>query len=139
MNSNNTPFSEEQLDAITKLINPLNELQIAWISGYLAGLNNQKLQVKELANVEPEPTDHAIHPLTILYGSRTGNGEGLAKVAKKMAIDSGMAVEVKSMEDYKPKDLVNEKHLLVIVSTHGDGEPPFQAKEVYDLDRKSVV
>lgn len=133
MNSNNTPFSEEQLDAITKLINPLNELQIAWISGYLAGLNNQKLQVKELANVEPEPTDHAIHPLTILYGSRTGNGEGLAKVAKKMAIDSGMAVEVKSMEDYKPKDLVNEKHLLVIVSTHGDGEPPFQAKEVYDF------
>ena len=133
MNSNNTPFSEEQLDAITRLINPLNELQIAWISGYLAGLNNQQPQVKELATVEPEPTDHANHPLTILYGSRTGNGEGLAKVAKKMAVDSGMAVEIKSMEDYKPKDLVNEKHLLVIVSTHGDGEPPFQAKEVYDF------
>ncbi len=132
MNINNTPFSEEQLDAITKLINPLNELQIAWISGYLAGLNNQNLQVQDIVTKEPESADHANRPLTILYGSRTGNGEGLAKVAKKMAVDSGMTVEVKSMEDYKLKDLANEKHLLVIVSTHGDGEAPFQAKEVYD-------
>ena len=132
MNLNTSPFTEEQLDAIKKLINPLNEIQIAWISGYIAGLSNQKLPAENIIIEEIKKADQANRPLTILYGSRTGNGEGLAKVAKKMAIDSGMTVEVKSMEDYQPKDLTSEKSLLIIVSTHGDGEPPFQAKEVYD-------
>jgi len=36
------------------------------------------------------------------------------------------------MDDYKPRDLQSEKNLLVIVSTHGEGEPPFAAKELHE-------
>lgn len=132
MNINSSPFTEEQFEAIKKLLNPLNEIQIAWISGYIAGLSNQTPSGEKAESSETITTDYANRPLTILYGSRTGNGKGLAKVAEKMALENGLSTEVKSMEDYKLKDLASEKKLLIIVSTHGDGEPPFQAKEVYD-------
>lgn len=132
MNINSSPFTEEQFETIKKLLNPLNEIQIAWISGYIAGLSNQTPSGEKAESSETETTDYANRPLTILYGSRTGNGKGLAKVAEKMALENGLSTEVKSMEDYKLKDLASEKKLLIIVSTHGDGEPPFQAKEVYD-------
>ena len=132
MNINSSPFTEEQFEAIKKLLNPLNEIQIAWISGYIAGLSNQTPSGEKAESSETVTTDYANRPLTILYGSRTGNGKGLAKVAEKMALENGLSTEVKSMEDYKLKDLASEKKLLIIVSTHGDGEPPFQAKEVYD-------
>lgn len=132
MNVPISPFTEEQLENIKNLINSLNDIQIAWVSGYLAGRSQLTLPQQNGKAEEVQAVDHANRKLTILYGSRTGNGKGLAKMTEKMAADIGLPVEVKSMEDYQPKELVNEKLLLVIVSTHGDGEPPFQAKAVYD-------
>lgn len=129
MNSNLSPLSDDQLEPIIKLINPLNSIQLTWLSGYIAGLNRQQ---QNLITEAPEPQANSNQPLTILYGSRTGNGKGLARLAEKMAKEKGLPVVVKSMEDYPAKDLISEKNLLVIVSTHGDGEPPFQAKGVYD-------
>ncbi len=127
-----SPFSEEQLENIKNLINPLNEIQLAWISGYLAGRSQLPLPQQNGKAAEVPAADQVNRKLTILYGSRTGNGKGLAKMTEKMAADIGLPVEVKSMEDYQPKELVNEQYLLIIVSTHGDGVPPFQAKAVYD-------
>lgn len=127
-----SPFSEEQLENIKNLINPLNEIQLAWISGYLAGRSQLPLPQQNGKAAEVPAADQVNRKLTILYGSRTGNGKGLAKMTEKMAADIGLPVEVKSMEDYQPKELINEKYLLIIVSTHGDGVPPFQAKAVYD-------
>lgn len=132
MNLPIAPFSEEQLENIKNLINPLNEIQLAWVSGYLAGRSQLPFPQQNGKAAEVPAADQANRKLTILYGSRTGNGKGLAKMTEKMAADIGLPVEVKSMEDYQPKELVNEQYLLVIVSTHGDGVPPFQAKAVYD-------
>lgn len=129
MNSNSSPLSDEQLEPIIKLINPLNSIQLTWLSGYIAGLNRQQ-QNAIIDALESQANSNS--PLTILYGSRTGNGKGLARLAEKMAKEKGLSVIVKSMEDYPTKDFINERNLLVIVSTHGDGEPPFQAKGVYD-------
>ncbi len=132
MNLPIAPFTEEQLENIKNLINPLNEIQLAWISGYLAGRSQLPLPQQNGKAAEVPAADQVNRKLTILYGSRTGNGKGLAKMTEKMAADIGLPVEVKSMEDYQPKELINEKYLLIIVSTHGDGVPPFQAKAVYD-------
>lgn len=132
MNLPIAPFSEEQLENIKNLINPLNEIQLAWVSGYLAGRSQLPFPQQNGKAAEVPAADQANRKLTILYGSRTGNVKGLAKMTEKMAADIGLPVEVKSMEDYQPKELVNEQYLLVIVSTHGDGVPPFQAKAVYD-------
>jgi sulfite reductase (NADPH) flavoprotein alpha-component len=57
----------------------------------------------------------------------------LAKRAKQFATEQGISSILKSMDDYKPRDLQTETNLLVIVSTHGEGEPPFAAKELHDF------
>ena len=133
--SNNfaTPLSAEQSDTFRQLTTSLNEIQLAWMSGYFAGITAQN------GVQAPAPCKNEINkiqgpdPITILYGSRTGNGEGLAKKAQKLAVEFGLTATLKNMDDYKPKDLQFEKNLLLIVSTHGDGEPPFAAKELYEF------
>ena len=131
--SNNfaTPLSAEQSDTFRQLTSSLNEVQLAWMSGYLAGITAQN------GVQAPAPFKNEINktqgpgPITILYGSRTGNGEGLAKKAQKLAVELGLTAILKNMDDYKPRDLQSEKNLVVIVSTHGEGEPPFAAKELH--------
>ena len=133
--SNNfaTPLTQEQSDTFRQLTSSLNEVQLAWMSGYLAAITAQN------GNLIPVPVKNEIiekqglSPITILYGSRTGNGEGLAKKTQKLAVEFGLSATLKNMDDYKPRDLQSEKKLLVIVSTHGEGEPPFAAKELHEF------
>jgi sulfite reductase [NADPH] flavoprotein, alpha-component len=135
MNTTLSPLTTEQLELFTQLTNSLTKEQLVWISGYLAGFSAQN---STIATFEPEviPATAASTPqskLTILYGSRTGNGEGLAKKAQKLATELGIPVALKSMANYKTRDLQSEKNLLVIVSTHGEGEPPFAARELHEF------
>ncbi len=142
MNNNLTsPLSPEQAKQLSELVTHLSPEQIYWVSGYFSGLlsrnpvvtiqQNNHLTAAPVTSV-PAAEESKARLLTILYGSRTGNGESLAKLAQKMAIESGFEVSLKNMENYKTRDLKDEKNLLIIVSTHGDGIPPFQAKEFYD-------
>ena len=122
-------LSAEQLDLLTKLTGSLNREQQVWVSGYLAGFSARKTEQVEVQSESVNSFDQT--GLTILYGSRTGNGEGLAKKAKRLAEEKGLKVSLKSMENYRTRDLQAEKNLLVIVSTHGDGVPPFSALELH--------
>jgi sulfite reductase (NADPH) flavoprotein alpha-component len=128
-----TPLTTEQFEAFKQLTGSLNEVQLAWMSGYLAALSAQN-EAKAPVPVENKTNNISISkPITVLYGSRTGNGEGLAKKAQKLAVEFGLTATLKNMSDYKPRDLLSEENLVVIVSTHGEGEPPFEAKELYEF------
>ena len=132
-NYNATPFSAEQFEIFRQLTGSLNEVQLAWMSGYLSALTAQN-GVQPPTPVKIEVTKKQDQStLTILYGSRTGNGEGLARKAQKLAAEAGVTATLKNMDDYKPRDLQAEKNLLVIVSTHGEGEPPFSARELHQF------
>ena len=133
MNINISPLSAEQLELFTRLTGSLNKEQLAWVSGYLSGLSAQNPSINSLETDEKAVTPNEQNALTILYGSRTGNGEGLAKKAQKLATDLGIQVTLKSMANYKVRELQSEKNLLVIVSTHGEGVPPFAARELHDF------
>ncbi|MEI7504184.1 MAG: flavodoxin domain-containing protein, partial [Paludibacter sp.] len=133
MNKNTSvSLSQEQIQQLSEFASSLTKEQLAWASGYLAGVSSQSndFQINE---VEKLPAENTKPVLTILYGTRTGNGEGLAKKALKIALEQGIDAKIKSMANYKPRDLQTEKNLLVIVSTHGEGVPPFAAKELYDF------
>jgi sulfite reductase (NADPH) flavoprotein alpha-component len=124
-------FTHEQKEQLLQLSSTLNPQQKIWLAGYFAGLS-AGYESAELAVEAIQPASGSTL-LTILYGSRTGNGEGLAKIAQKIATEQDYKVTFKNMADYKTRDLQNEKNLLVIVSTHGEGEPPFSAKELYEF------
>ena len=128
-NSLSGALSAEQLGLLTKLTGSLSKEQQVWVSGYLAGFSARNgEQISQQVEIA---TSSAQSALTILYGSRTGNGERLAKKAKILAEAQGLNVVLKNMETYRTRDLQAEKNLLVVVSTHGEGVPPFSAQELH--------
>ena len=128
-NSLSGALSAEQLDLLTKLTGSLSKEQQVWVSGYLAGFSARNGE--QVSPQVENATSSAQSALTILYGSRTGNGERLAKKAKILAEAQGLNVVLKNMETYRTRDLQAEKNLLVVVSTHGEGVPPFSAQELH--------
>ena len=64
----------------------------------------------------------------MVYGSQTGNGKRIAERLGRAAEATGLAVRVQSARDYPLKDLAKERLLVVVMSTHGDGDPPDDAR-----------
>ena len=62
--------------------------------------------------------------ITILYGTKSGNSSFIAREAARYFEMQGIGTRVKNMAKYRAAHLAFEKAVLVVVSTHGEGEPP---------------
>lgn len=130
------PFSPDQLDKLISAFSDLSSEQIQWLSGYFAGtttaLARQTASQKEQNSLAEKSTSDQVS-LLILYGTQTGNSEKLALHMEKCAESTSLKVTVKSMAEFKGKDLKKITNLAIIVSTQGIGEPPVQAEELYNF------
>lgn len=133
--TNLTPLSDEQQRQLSQALSTLNTQQLAWVSGYLYGLSQAGSQPAMTGAAATAPSGN----LTILYGSQTGNAKGVACAIKAQAEARGLPVTLTSMADYKPKQLKKETHLLVVVSTYGEGEPPESAVDLFEQLKKGKV
>ncbi|MGE6289855.1 assimilatory sulfite reductase (NADPH) flavoprotein subunit [Aeromonas media] len=132
---NISPLSDEQQRQLNQVLSTLNTQQLAWVSGYLYGLSQSGIQsVATSAAVAASSGS-----LTILYGSQTGNAKGVASTIQAQAKAHGLPVTLISMADYKPKQLKKESHLLVVVSTYGEGEPPESAVDLFEQLKKGKI
>ncbi|MEI4978748.1 MULTISPECIES: assimilatory sulfite reductase (NADPH) flavoprotein subunit [Aeromonas] len=131
-----SPLSDEQQRQLNQVLTTLNTQQLAWVSGYLYGLSQAGVQPVASAGAEAAAPGGS---LTILYGSQTGNAKGVASAIKAQAEARGLPVTLTSMADYKPKQLKKESHLLVVVSTYGEGEPPESAVDLFEQLKKGKV
>ncbi|MGN7356486.1 assimilatory sulfite reductase (NADPH) flavoprotein subunit [Paenibacillus sp. SAF-054] len=132
----NSPFNQEQADLLNRLLPTLNGSQASWLSGYLAALQGASaaLQPVQSGTATAAVTNTASSKeVTILYGSQTGNCSGLAQKISKKLTEQGAQVTVSSMSDFKPNGLKKVQNLLIIVSTHGEGEPPDNAISFYEF------
>ena len=84
-----------------------------------------------LAAVQAVPAQRPRVPLTILYGSESGNAEALAYKAKKTAAKLNCDAKVVDMGDIDVAALAKSKNLAVYVSTWGEGDPPQRAVDFY--------
>lgn len=69
--------------------------------------------------------------LTILYGSQTGNGEGLAEELAELAGAWQLPFRLVNMAEFQPRQLAAESFVYIIVSTQGEGEPPITAQTLH--------
>ena len=132
---NLSPLSDEQQRQLGQVLSTLNTQQLAWVSGYLYGLSQTGHQSVAASAAVAAPSGS----LTILYGSQTGNAKGVASAIKAQAEARGLPVTLASMADYKPKQLKKESHLLVVVSTYGEGEPPESAVDLFEQLKKGKL
>ena len=86
-----------------------------WLAGFLSA---------DSAAGSAAPAASASLPLTVLYGTESGNAEELAALTVKTAKKRGFKAAMKNMSEISPDDLKKVENLLVIVSTWGEGDPP---------------
>ena len=109
---------------------PFTPEQRAYLNGFLAGLFSRAPQPNLPA---PAPETKPLTPLTILFGSQTGNAENLSKRIAKEAGKRGFAPTVQDLGKYATAQLASESALLIVTSTYGDGEPPDNAKAFWEF------
>ena len=120
-------LDEEQADRLHSAVADLTPVQLQWVSGYAAGLAAASV-VESAQDAVPSPAAERGKRLTVLFGSQTGNGEALAEALASQARDRGFASETISLAEFRPADLRRESLLCIVVSTHGDGDPPDDAE-----------
>ena len=137
---NNSPFNQEQVELLNRLFPTLTETQQIWLGGYLSALQNAgaapaapvaeavTAQLPTAAVTEASPVE-----VTVLFGSQTGNCQGLATEVSGKLKEKGMKVTLASMADFKPNKLKNLQNLLVVISTQGEGDPPDTALQFHEF------
>ena len=134
----NSPFSQEQVDLLGRLLPTLTGTQQVWLSGYLTALQGAAqgsaaaapAAAASTAVAEPAPVSKEV---TVLFGSQTGNSQSLAKKLARKLEESGFQTTLSVMRDFKPNTLKKVRNLLVIVSTQGEGDPPDNAMSFYEF------
>ncbi|WP_324671389.1 assimilatory sulfite reductase (NADPH) flavoprotein subunit [Hymenobacter sp. GOD-10R] len=123
---------------LQQLSGNLTEQQLLWLSGYFYGRYSattgaapQLTAAPAAAAVAPAPAP--VPTITVLFGSQTGNSKKVAKQLADAATGKGLKVEVKDMNDYATRNLAQEKLMLVVVSTQGEGDPPVSAEELHQF------
>ena len=108
---------------------PFTPEQRAYLNGFFAGLFSRS-PLPGIAGNIPARADGVkpLEPLTILFGSQTGNAEALAKRIAKEASKRSFVPTVFDLAHYPPGSLASDASVLLVTSTYGDGEPPDNAK-----------
>ncbi|NRA83232.1 MAG: assimilatory sulfite reductase (NADPH) flavoprotein subunit [Gammaproteobacteria bacterium] len=122
-----SPLSQQQVTSLQQATAKMSPVELSWVSGYLAGLAQSNSAGAAVATPSPSAT------LTVLYGSQTGNAKGVATQVANAATEQGISVNLVSMANYKTKSLKQETHLLIVVSTHGEGEAPDDAIQLHQF------
>ena len=137
------PLDAERADHLAGLVRGLDAPGLLWISGYTAGLaaatgnaswGASAGAVAATPTAAP-PTSDADAPwvATVLYGSQTGNGRRIAEALGERLQARGLRVRVLRSGEYATRELARERRLLVVMSTHGDGDPPDDARPFTDF------
>lgn len=121
------PLAPEQKATLNSLIQGLPADQLLWIEGFISGL-----RAGSGAPTASATATTAAPELTVLYGTESGNSEGLADQTVKAAKVSGFKAKAVNMADIKVAKLKDFENLLVIVSTWGEGDPPETATDFYE-------
>ncbi|GMX66204.1 assimilatory sulfite reductase (NADPH) flavoprotein subunit [Paenibacillus elgii] len=125
----NSPFNQEQVELLNRLLPTLTEVQKIWLSGYLTALHKTEASAAAPAVNQPVLSKE----VTVLFGSQTGNSQKLAKKLSEKLKEQGLQPTLSSMSDFKPNTLKKVENLLILVSTHGEGEPPDNALSFYEF------
>lgn len=142
----NSPFNESQVELLNRLLPSLTETQQIWLSGYLSAMGRTigaaqagaELQAQSNAHENVEAGVGASQPaasreVTVLFGSQTGNCQRLAGSLSRKLEEQGFQVTLSAMNSFKPNALKKVENLLLLVSTHGEGEPPDNARIFHEF------
>ncbi|MFC5152199.1 sulfite reductase subunit alpha [Streptomyces amakusaensis] len=99
---------------------PFSAEQESWLAGFIAG-------VAAAGRRETAASDAPSATVDVLFGTQTGNAEFLAGELVAGARARGLGGAATALDDVTPERLAAMSHLIVVVSTYGEGEMPDNA------------
>ena len=130
------PLSEEKSAAVARLVEDLDSERLWWLSGYFAGLAGVARASQPVRPIRPATSSAGASeaaPLTIVYGSQTGNARRIAEALAQQAAVAGVAARLMRADAYPVRELRHERLLYLVVSTQGDGEPSDDSRGLFDF------
>lgn len=118
-------LNKEKQNELQAFLKGINTEEKMWMHGYLSA-------VLEGTNEESAAPISINIKLNILYGTDTGNSKRVAQQLVQLAKQNGITTKALSLDQYKYAQFTKEEHVFIIMSTHGEGEPPEAAKKFYD-------
>lgn len=116
------PLTAEQMARLQTAIGDYSPTQLAWLSGYFWGMINPQSGVV----ATPAPA-LAAASVTLISASQTGNARRLAEQLRDALQAAELNVNLVNAGDYKFKQIAQEKLLVIVASTQGEGEPAEEA------------
>nr|CAG4635315.1 EOG090X027R [Artemia franciscana] len=93
---------------------------------YSTGANTRLLDQENNAQAA------ALKPLTILYGTQTGNSESVGEQLASMASEYGLAASLVDMDEFEVEQFADVERLLIVCATYGEGEMPDNAELLWE-------
>jgi sulfite reductase (NADPH) flavoprotein alpha-component len=120
----------EQLAQLARGLEGLSAAQLYWVAAWSAA---QAEQAQRGCTAVAAPAGQPAARLTVVYGSQTGNAKRIAEQVAGRAEAAGLPVRLLRADAYPPRELAQERHLLLVISTQGDGEPPDDARGLFEF------
>ena len=105
---------------------PFSFDQESWMAGFIEGLKHKSNKIND--NTSENKTSNNILELNILFGTETGNAEGVAEDLSKVATDNGFKTKVDALDDISIDQFSAMTNVAIITSTYGEGEMPGNAQ-----------
>ncbi|MEM6634558.1 MAG: sulfite reductase subunit alpha [Pseudomonadota bacterium] len=109
---------------------PFSGEQKLWLGGFLAGLHSRL--AAGTGAVAPASQAAEAKYIDIVYGTQTGNAEGLAEDAATLARSKGFTPRLAEMDEIDMDRLTAMQFLIIVVSTYGEGEMPDNAHQFWE-------
>ncbi len=129
----NLPAPSLDADQLARLSRELQDLTVAqlyWIAAWSAA---QAEQAQRGGGATPAPAGPLAERLTIVYGSQTGNAKRIAEQLARRGEAAGLRLRLLRADAYPQRELAQERQLLLVISTQGDGEPPDDARGLFEF------
>jgi len=96
-------------------------------------VNNKPVVTREVSEQQKD----ALVPIKILFGSQSGTAETFSEELAAEAKTYGFSAKVIDLEDYDPDDIGEERCLVFLLATFGEGEPTDNATSFYEWIMKT--
>ncbi|HZX69246.1 MAG TPA: assimilatory sulfite reductase (NADPH) flavoprotein subunit, partial [Rhodanobacter sp.] len=120
------PLNADKTALLARLVDGLQAAELYWVAAWSASLAAQAQGGTTTAVTLKSKT--VAERLTIVYGSQTGNARRIAEQLATRSEAAGLPVRLLRAGSYPQRELAQESHLALVISTQGEGEPPDDAR-----------
>jgi sulfite reductase (NADPH) flavoprotein alpha-component len=121
-----SPLAADKAAQLHRLLEGLAPHELYWVAARSAALAARGPQPAQSAHVVAER-------ITVLYGSQTGNARRVAERLAKKLDAAGLPARLVRADAYAQRELALERHLVLVISTQGEGEPPDDARGLVEF------